>query len=46
MYFKGTYMYYMTSVSMNEPATMAEVFKEFAQQQMEGCCGFVFSEDL
>ena len=31
---------------VNELATMAKVFKEFAQQQMEGCSGFVFSEDL
>lgn len=31
---------------MNELTTMAEVFKEFALQQMEGCSGFVFSEGL
>ena len=31
---------------VNELATMAELFEEFAQQQMEGCSGFVFSEDL
>ena len=32
---KGLYL-------VNELATMAEVFKEFAQQQLEGCSGFVF----
>ena len=26
---------------MNELATMTEVFKEFIQQQMEGCSGFI-----
>ena len=31
---------------MNELATMAEVFKEFVKQHMEGCSGFVYSEDL
>ena len=31
---------------VNELATMAEVFKEIAQQQMVGCSGFVFSKDL
>ena len=30
----------------NELATVAEVFKEIAQQEMEGCSGFVFSEGL
>ena len=30
----------------HELTTMVEVFKEFLQQQMEGCSGFVFSEDL
>ena len=30
----------------NELAATAEVFKEFAQQQMEGCSSIVFSEDL
>ena len=30
----------------NELAAMAEVFKEFAQQQMEGCASIVFSADL
>ena len=33
-------------VNENELATMAELFEEFAQQQMEGCSGFVFSKDL
>ena len=31
---------------MNELATMVEVFKVFAQQQIEGCSDFVFSADL
>ena len=31
---------------MNELATMAEVFMEFAQQKIEGCSGFVFSDYL
>ena len=31
---------------VNELATIVEVFKEFTQQQMEGCSGFVFSRDL
>ena len=30
---------------VNKLATMVEVFEEFAQQQMEGCSGFVFSEE-
>ena len=32
------------SYLVNEFATMAEVFKEFAQQQMEDCSGFVFKD--
>ena len=31
---------------MNDSATLAEVLKEFAQQQMEGCSGFVFPEEF
>ena len=31
---------------MNELRTGVEVFKEFAQQQIEDGFGFVFSEDL
>ena len=30
---------------VKELASMAEVFKEFAKQQKEGCSGVVFSED-
>ena len=33
-------------VLMNGLATMAEVIKEIAQQQVESSSGFVFSEDL
>ena len=36
----------LACTSTNELTTMAEVLKEFAQQQMEGCSGLVFSEDL
>ena len=31
---------------MNEIATTAEVFKQFAEQQMEGCSSFVFPDEL
>ena len=31
---------------MNDSATLAEVLKEFAQQQIEGCSGFVFPEEF
>ena len=31
---------------VNEITTVAEVFKEFAQQQIEGCSDFIYCEDL